>query len=154
MLLVSCSEAYEMTTHIDHHNENSQLSFCLATTDNAVNYVLSCNYTSITNTCLSQHRGGCWKQTVMKKLEDVENILWALSTGVMHLLPESALWHTWTLLSCLPVGTVIALRHWRAAILRMHSLRAPVFTWCKDQNYILPMSNSDLQHLFHHIKTT
>lgn len=80
-----------MTTHTDHHTENSQLSFCLATTDNAVNYVLSCNYTSITNNCLSQHRGGCWKQTVMKKLEDVENILGALSTDVMHFLPESAL---------------------------------------------------------------
>lgn len=80
-----------MTTHTDHHTENSQLSFCLATTDNAVNYVLSCNYTSITNNCLSQHREGCWKQTVMKKLEDVENILGALSTVVMHSLPESAL---------------------------------------------------------------
>lgn len=110
-----------MTTHMDHHTENSQLSFPLTTSDNTVNYVRSCNYTSITNTCLSRHRGGCWKQTGMKKLEEVENILRVLSTGVMHFLPESALRHPWIPLSVLPVGTLLALKHWRAATLRMHS---------------------------------
>lgn len=61
-----------MTIRMDHYTEIPQLSFPFATTDNTVDYVSSCNYTSITNTCLSWHRGGCWKQTGMKMLEDVE----------------------------------------------------------------------------------
>lgn len=131
---------YEMTTHVDHPTENPQLSFFpLATADNTVNYMHSCNYTPITNTCLSWHRGGCWKETGMKKLEDTENIVWALwmflCTSYQNLHCVARL-NSPLRPSCWNTATIEILEgsHPEDAL-------APVFTWCKGQNYILPMSN-------------
>lgn len=139
MPLVSFSMQMKWTwsTILKTHNSSP-----LANTDNAVNYKHSCNYTCITNAWVSQHRWGGWKQTGMKQLEDAENVLWALLSGVMTTHSYQNLHYVVHLNSpVLPVGPLLALEHWRAAVLRTHSCRTPVSTRCKDWKDILPAPN-------------
>lgn len=54
-----------------------------------------------------------------------------------------------------PGGTLQVLKHWGAAVLRMHSLSAPAFLPdAKTEPTSFQCQTSDLQCLLHHVKTT
>lgn len=137
MLLVSCSEAYEMTTHMDHHTENPHLSFPLATADNVVNHMCSCNHTSITNilSILTQRRlleTDCDEDARRCRRHFMSPVNWcyAVLTRICLSSPLHPSW--WNTAS---VETLEG-SHPEDALTQSTS-----HYLCKDQDYTLPMSN-------------